>query len=62
MSTFNVNAKSKWDFIHGSFTCENLESYSHVLINTHLFNAFYVQNIVTVFFNIFSLKVLYKFL
>ena len=37
MSTFNVNAKSKWDFIHQSFTCENLESYGHVLINKHLF-------------------------
>lgn len=43
MSTFNVNAKSKRDFIHGNLTWENLESYSHVLINKHLFNAFYVS-------------------
>ena len=43
MSTFNVNAKSKWDFIHQSFTCENLESYGYVLINKHLFNVFYVS-------------------
>lgn len=43
MSTFNVNAKSKRDFIHGSLTGENLESYSHVLTNKHLFNAFYVS-------------------